>query len=266
MKILVVLRQVPDSTSAIKIAPAGGDIDRTGIKLVLNPFSEFAIELAVQLREKRGDVQQITALIAGPAKAVEALQTALAIGADDGIHIQDDAFDKLDELQQAAAIAALVKPAGFNLVLIGKQEIDLDSGQTGPALAEALDLPHVGATTKLEFDAGAAEATANRRIEGADEVVKVRLPALFTIEKGLVEARYPSLPNLMKAKKKPVKVVKSADVAGFADVVGRVGGSKMQKIELPPPRPPGKVVDGNGDPAAAVNELVRLLREEAKVL
>ncbi|HPM23224.1 MAG TPA: electron transfer flavoprotein subunit beta, partial [Phycisphaerae bacterium] len=150
MKVLVVVRQVPDSTTAIKIRADGQDIDRTGVKMVVNPFDEFAIEQAVQLREKRKDVEAATALIVGPAQAAEALRTALAVGCDDGIHLQDPAFDALDELQLAALIAAVVKDRGYGLILIGKQEIDLDSGQLGPALAELLDLPHVGATVKLE--------------------------------------------------------------------------------------------------------------------
>lgn len=264
MKILLILRQVPDSTTAIKIAPSGADIDRAGVKMVLNPFAEFAVELAQHLRETRKDVQQITALIAGPAKASEALQVALAVGADEGIHIQDDSFDQLDELQQAAAIAALVRPMGFDLILAGKQEIDLDSGQTGPALAEALDLPHVGAVTKVEIGADGKSLKANRRIEGAEEIFSTPLPCVVTCEKGLPEMRYPSLPNLMKAKKKPIRVVKTAEIEGFAGVVERVGGTKVAGVELPPPRPPGKVI--GGDPATAVKELLRLLREEAKVI
>lgn len=266
MKILVLLRQVPDSTAQIKLLPDGRDIDRTGVKLVLNPFSEFAIELAVQLREKRGDVEQITALISGPAKSLEALYTALAIGADDGIHIQDPAFDEQDELQQAAGIAALLKGAGYDLVVCGKQEIDLDSGQIGPALAEALNVPHLGAVTRLDVATDGKSLVANRRIEGADEVASMPLPCLLTIEKGLVEARYPSLPNLMKAKKKPIRTVKAADIPEFAATTGRVGGTRCVRVELPPPRPPGKVVDGGGDVKAAVQALVKLLREEAKVL
>lgn len=264
MKILVLLKQVPDSTTNIKIAADGTDIDRAGVKMVLNPFAEFAIETAVQLREKRKDVEQITALISGPGTAAEALRTALAIGADDGIHIQDPEFDKLDELQASAAVAELVKDMGFDLVIRGKQEIDLDSGQVGPALAEALDVPHVGAVTKLDVAEDGSKLTASRRIEGADEIVEVSLPALITIEKGLVEPRYPSLPNLMKAKKKPVKAMKADELPNFAAVTGRVGGSDMYKLEPPPERPPGKVIDG--EPAEAVKELVRLLREEAKVL
>ncbi len=264
MKVLVVVRQVPDSTTTIKIRPDGQDIDRAAIKMVVNPFDEFAIEQAVQLREKRKDVSSVTALIVGPAQAAEALRTALAVGADDGIHLQDPAFDKLDELQTAALIAAVVKGGGYDLVLIGKQEIDLDSGQLGPALAELLDIPHVGATVELEVAADGKSFAARRRVEGAEEVVQVPLPALVTCDKGLCEMRYPSLPNLMKAKKKPVKVLKAADVPGFSDVAAGLGGISLHTFQPPPERPPGKMLDGEPDQAA--KELVRLLREEAKVI
>ncbi len=264
MKVLVVVRQVPDSTTTVKIRTDGQDIDRTGIKMVVNPFDEFAIEQAVQLREKRKDVASVTALIIGPAQAAEALRTALAVGADDGVHLQDPAFDKLDELQTAALIAAVMKGGGYDLILIGKQEIDLDSGQLGPALAELLDLPHVGATVKLELAADGKSFVARRRIEGAEEVVEVGLPAVVTCDKGLCEMRYPSLPNLMKAKKKPVRTLKAADVAGFAEAVAGLGGTAMHTFQPPPERPPGKMLDG--EPEQAAKELVRLLRDEAKVI
>jgi len=264
MKILVLVKQVPDSTTTIRIRPDGQDIERAGVKMVVNPFDEFAIELAVQLREKRSDVEKITALIVGPAQAAEALRTALAVGCDEGIHLQDEAFEALDELQTAAVIAAVVRDAGYDLILRGKQEIDLDSGQVGPALAEFLDLPHVGTVTGLEVADDGRTLQARRRIEGADEVVDVQLPALLTIEKGLVEMRYPSLPNLMKAKKKPVRQVTAADVPGFDDLVKSVGGTRMHRFEPPPERPPGKIL--KGDTQQVVQELVRLLREEAKVL
>jgi electron transfer flavoprotein beta subunit len=264
MKLLVIVRQVPDSTTSIRIRPDALDIERSGVKMVVNPFDEFAIEQAVQLREKRTDVQAVTALIVGPAGAAEALRTALAVGADDGIHLQDEAFDPLDELQLAAVIAAVVKGGGYDLILMGKQEIDLDSGQLGPALAELLDLPHVGAMIGFELAADARQFTARRRIEGAEEVLEVPLPALVTIDKGLVEMRYPSLPNLMKAKKKPVKSMKATDIPGFADIVGSVGGTRMHSLTPPPERPPGRLIPG--EPEAAARELVRLLREEAKVI
>jgi electron transfer flavoprotein beta subunit len=264
MKILVVVRQVPDSTASIKIAADGQDIDRSGVKMVVNPFDEFAIEQAVQLKEKRKDVQGVTALILGPAKVAEALRTALAVGCDDGIHLQDEAFSGLDELQTAAAIAAVVADQGYDLILTGKQEIDLDSGQLGPALAEALDIPHVGATVSLQISDEGESFVARRRVEGAEEVVEVSLPALLTADKGLCEMRYPSLPNLMKAKKKPVKVVSAADVPGLAAATAGAGGSCMHDFSPPPERPPGRIVEG--EPEEAARELVRLLREEAKVI
>ena len=264
MKILVVVKQVPDSTTVIRIGPDGKDIDRASVKMVVNPFDEFAIEQAVRLREARSDVESITALIVGPAQASEALRTVLAVGANDAIHLEDQAFDKLDDLQTAALIAAVINDAGYDLILAGKQEIDLDSGQLGPALAEFLDIPHVGVVTKLEFADDGKSFVANRRIEGADEVVQVSLPALITCEKGLGEMRYPSLPNLMKAKKKPVRKLTAADMAGFAEATAGVGGSTMHTLEPPPERPPGRILDG--EPDEAVRELVRLLREEAKAI
>ena len=264
MKILVVLKQVPDSTTNIKIRPDGEDIDRTGVKMVVDPFDEFAIEQAVVLKEKRSDVESVTALIVGPAQAAEALRTALAVGADDAIHLQDEAFDALDELQKAALIAAVIKDGGYGLVFRGKQEIDLDSGHLGPALAEALDWPHVGAATKFELADDGKSFVAHRRIEGAEERVEVQLPALVTCEKGLCEMRYPSLPNLMKAKRKPVQVMASADVNGFAEVTAAVGGSQMHQFAPPPERPPGKILKGETD--ETVKELVKLLREEAKAI
>jgi len=264
MKILVLIRQVPDSATTIKIRADHEDIERAGIKTIVNPFDEFAVELAVQLRERGAPVSQITALMVGPATAAATLHSPLAVGADDAIHMQDAAFDKLDELQLAALIASVASSGGYDLVLIGKQEIDLDSGQTGPALAEFLNLPHVGACVKLELAADGKSAAARRRIEGAEEVITVQLPAVITCEKGLPEMRYASLPNIMKAKKKPVKVMTKADVPAFTDIVSTVGGAEIHKFEPPPQRPPGKVL--KGDASETVPQLVKLLREEAKVI
>jgi electron transfer flavoprotein beta subunit len=264
MKLLVVVKQVPDSTTVIRIAPDANDIERGGVKMVVNPFDEFAIEQAVRLRENRSDVESITALIVGPAQASEALRTVLAVGADDAIHLEDEAFNNLDDLQTAALIAAVVKDGGYDLILTGKQEIDLDAGQLGPALAESLDVPHVGVVTKLQVAEDGKSFVANRRVEGADEVVQVPLPALITCEKGLCEMRYPSLPNLMKAKKKPVNKLAAADVPGFAELTAGVGGSAMHTLKPPPERPPGKLLDG--EPDEATRKLVRLLREEAKAI
>ncbi len=263
MRILTIVKQVPDSNATIKVAADGKGIDPAGVKLVSDPFDEFGVELAVQLREKRGDVSEIVALTLGPEKAAEALRVALAMGADSGIHLCDPKFDSFNELFYAYAIAQAVKKdeRGFDLILCGKYNIDLDAGAVGPALAEFLDLPHVGAVTNLEFASDGKSFMARRRIEGAEEVVDCPLPALLTIEKGLVEPRYPSLPNLMKAKKKPVTVMTSKDIPGKD---AAEAGTHLLSVAPPPPRPDCKFIEG--EPDAMARELVRLLREEAKVL
>ncbi|MCH7839433.1 MAG: electron transfer flavoprotein subunit beta/FixA family protein [Planctomycetes bacterium] len=263
MRILTLAKQVPDSSAAIKVLPDGGGIDPTGLKLVLDPFDEFGVELALQLREKRSDVSEIVALTLGPDKAAEALRVALAMGADRGVHINDPALESKDEVFIAWVIAEAIRKdaEGFDLILAGKYNIDLDAGAVGPALAEFLDLPHVGAVQGLEIAQDGKSLIARRRIEGAEEVVECDLPALLTIEKGLVEPRYPSLPNLMKAKKKPVTVLTAADLSMEA---GMASATQFVSIQEPPPRPTCKFIEG--EPKEIAGELVRLLREEAKIL
>ncbi len=263
MRILAVVKQVPDSNAAIKVLPDGSGIETGGLKLLIDPFDEFGVELAIQLREKRNDVSEVVALTLGPDKAAEALRVALAMGADSGIHINDPALQSLDELFTALCIAEAVRKdeSGFDLILCGKYNIDLDAGAVGPALAEYLDIPHVGAVLGLEVSDDGKSFTARRRIEGAEEVVECDLPALLTIEKGLVEPRYPSLPNLMKAKKKPVKVLTSSDLSIDG---AHEAGTTFESIAPPPPRPECKFIEG--EPEEMARELVRALREEAKVV
>ncbi len=263
MRILTVVKQVPDSNATIKVLPDSSEIDTTGLKLVIDPFDEFGVELALQLREKRSDVTEVVALILGPDKAAEALRVALAMGADSGIHINDPAFESRNELFAARCIAEAIKKdeTGFDLIVCGKYTIDLDAGAVGPALAEYLGIPHVGAVQGLDVSEDGKSLVARRRIEGAEEVVECDLPALLTIEKGLVEPRYPSLPNLMKAKKKPVKKMTSADVQ-VDDALK--AGANFESISPPPPRPECKYIEG--EPEEIAKELVRALREEAKVV
>lgn len=263
MRILTIVKQVPDSNAAVKVLSDGSGIDPAGLKLVCDPFDEFGVELAVQLREKRQDVTEIVALSVGPEKAAEALRVALAMGADSAIHISDPAFDTRDELQYAFVVAEAAKKesAPFDLILCGKYNIDMDAGAVGPALAEFLGLPHVGAVTALDVAADGKRFSARRRIEGAEEVVECDLPALLTIEKGLVEPRYPSLPNLMKAKKKPMTVLSAADRPGATD---GLAGVEFVSIAPPPPKPECRIIEG--EPEEMARELVRLLREEAKVI
>ncbi len=257
------IKQVPDSNASIKVLPDGSGIDTSGVKLVLDPFDEFGVELAVQLREKRSDVSEVVALTLGPDKAKEALRVALAMGADSGIHINDPAFESHNELFAAHVIAEAVRKdeQGFDLIVCGKYNIDLDAGAVGAALAEFLDLPHVGALQGLEISDDGKHFTARRRIEGAEEVVECDLPALLTLEKGFVVPRYPSLPNLMKAKKKPVKVLTSAELTGDESLKD---ATAFESLAPPPPRPECKLIEG--EPEVMARELVRVLREEAKVV
>jgi electron transfer flavoprotein beta subunit len=254
---------VPDSNATIKALPDGSGIETNGVKFVLDPFDEFGVELGVQLHEKRKDVSEVVALTLGPDKAAEALRVALAMGCDSGIHVNDPAFESHNELFAAHVIAEAVKEdeQGFDLVLCGKYNIDLDAGAVGPAVAEFLDVPHVGAVVGLEITDDGKHLTARRRIEGAEEVVECDLPAVLTLEKGFVEPRYPSLPNLMKAKKKPVKVMTSADLTLEEALKA---GTNFESLAPPPPRPACKFIEGEPDEMA--KELVRVLREEAKVV
>jgi electron transfer flavoprotein beta subunit len=265
MKVLVLAKYVPDSTANIKIKPDGSGIDPAGVKFVMNPFCEFAVEAALQLKEKNPAAKaEITVLTLGPAAAVEVLRTAYAMGVDNAIHLCDDLFTGLDEMTTARVIAKAVKDLGFELILAGKQAIDFDSGQAGPALAECLGWPHVGTVVAINWAADFKSATVRRRIEGADEVVEIKLPAVLLCDKGLCEPRYPSLPGLMKAKKKPVDV-KNAAALGFtaADFSREAAPTWMGEFSPPPPRPPGRTL--KGEPPEAAKELVRLLHEEEKL-
>ncbi len=263
MRILAVTKQVPDSNAAIKVTAGGADIDRAGLKMVLNPFDEFGVEQAIRLKEGRGDVEEIVALAVGDAKAAESLRSALAMGADRGVHVSDEAITPRDELGWASVAAAAVgkEESPFDLILIGKQAIDNDSGEAGPALAELLDWPHVGAVVALEISEDGKTFKANRRVEGAEEVVEGTLPVLLTCEKGLAEPRYPSLPNLMKAKKKPVTTLSVADLG---DVSTGTPGFSFVAVSPLPPRAACKFIEG--EPEEMAKELAKLLREEAKVI
>ncbi len=263
MRILTVIKQVPDSNATIKVAADGKSIETKGVKQVMNPFDEFAVEQAVQLREQGLPVEEIVTLVLGGDKATDVLRTALAMGADRGIHLNDPAFVSHDELFLADIVALAIKqqPAPFDLVITGKQAIDMDAGEFGPGLAELLGLPHIGVVASgLEVTESSVKA--RRRVEGADEVMECALPLLLTCEKGLVEPRYPSLPNLMKAKKKPVETLTRGDLAGFDDA--DAGRSEILSMEPPPARQACQLVEG--EPEEMARELVRLLREEAKVI
>ncbi len=244
MKIAVCVKRVPDSETRVKIAADGKSLDEAGVKFVMNPYDEFAVEEGL----RRGEV---TVLSVGPAAAQEAIRTALAMGADRGILLQTDKIPA-DPFETARLIAAELKTASWDLILFGRMAIDDYNHQVGPLVAELLGLPCVTAVSHLDIEG--TKGVAEREIEGGIEVVEFPLPAVLTADKGLNEPRYPALKGIMAAKKKPLDVKPVQPGAGSLEGIA---------LMPPPERKEGKIV---GEGAAAVGELVRLLREEAKVL
>ena len=257
MNIVACVKQVPDTEAQIKVKADGSGIEEGGIKWVMNPYDEFGVEEALKLKEKMGG--DVTIVSVGPARAMETIRTALAMGADKGIHIDDPALYEADAYATAEALAAAIKGIPYDIVFCGQRAIDDDSGQIGSILAELLGIPQVTMVTKLEVAGSAAKAT--RPIEGAQLVIETALPAVVTATKGLNEPRYASLPGIMKAKKKPVDVKKAADLG-----VAAASKSKVAKFVPPPARPPGKIICADDTPEGKAAEVVKLLREEAKVI
>jgi electron transfer flavoprotein beta subunit len=264
VKIIVLVKQVPDTETKIKVKPGEKDIDREGVNMVVNPYDEFAIEEALRIKEKNAG-SEVVIISMGGKKAEEAIRTGLAMGADRAIRMDGDAFNGADPFAAAKAISkAGAAEAGFDLVLCGKQAMDDDQAQTGALVAEMLGIPSVCIVTKLELADGKAKVT--REIEGGVEVVEVALPAVITCQKGLNEPRYPSLPGIMKAKKKEIKLMDVAAL-GLSDAEVGVAGSKTELAELsmPAERQAGKVF-ADGDPLENAKKVVQLLRDEAKVI
>jgi len=252
MRIAVCIKRVPDSETRVKIAADGKTLDEAGVKFVLNPYDEFALEEALRRKEQGGSGGgEVVVFSLGPPAAQETIRTALALGADRGVLLQVDRIPP-DGWPVAQALAAALRDGGYDLILFGKLAIDDYNHQVGPMVAELLGLPCVTAITHLDLADG--RGTAEREVEGGIEVVEFPLPAVLTTDKGLNEPRYPALKGIMAAKKKPLDVKPTALAVGGLDVVA---------LTAPPARNEGRIV---GEGPAAVPELVRLLREEAKVL
>ncbi|MCE5281334.1 MAG: electron transfer flavoprotein subunit beta/FixA family protein, partial [Deltaproteobacteria bacterium] len=202
MNIVACVKQVPDTEAQIKVKPDGSGIDEGGIKWVMNPYDEFGVEEALRLKEKNGG--EVTIVSVGPARAMETIRTALAMGADKGIHICDPGFDGADAYTTATALAAAIKGISFDIVFCGQRAIDDDSGQVGAVLAELLGIPQITLVTKLEKNGETVRGL--KAIEGAQLLIESQLPCVITAQKGLNEPRFANLPGIMKAKKKPVDV------------------------------------------------------------
>ncbi len=264
MNIIVCMKQVPDTEAQIRVKPDGSGIVDGDIKFVMNPYDEYGVEEALLLKEKFGGTVTIVCL--GPERAVEAIRTGLAMGADKAVHLDDPAFEGGDAFSTAKALAAAIKGMECDLIFCGKQAIDDDLAQVGSALAEMLGIPQVVVVTKVEVSEDTKKANVNRQIIGGEEIIEVPLPAVLTAQKGLNEPRYASLPGIMKAKKKEVKSVKVADLGLDSSAVGAAGAkTKIIKMYSPPQREAGKIIEGETAEETAP-KLAKLLREEAKAI
>lgn len=234
MKLLVAVKRVVDYAVKIRVKADGSGIELANVKMSMNPFDEIAVEEAVRLKEK-GTATEVIAVTIGPAKAQETLRTALAIGADRAIHIEADG--EVEPLAVAKLLKAVVDAETPDMVVLGKQAIDDDCNQTGQMLAALLGWPQGTFASKIEPADGAVAVT--REIDGGLETVKLNLPAVVTTDLRLNEPRYPSLPNIMKAKKKPLDAKKPDDYG--VDIAPRL---KVLKTAEPPARKGGvKVAD-----------------------
>ena len=273
MKIAVCMKQTPDTEATIKISGDGKGIDEQNIKWIMNPYDEFATEVALRLKEKFAGSETFVVTM-GTDRAIESMRTALAMGVDKGVHLKDAAFAGSDAMGEAKALAAALKTLGADIILCGKAAIDWDMGQVPGMIAEILGLPQCTACSYLNIAADGKSATVRRKIEGAEETYQISLPAVISIDKGVVvqdtaaiqEARYASLPGIMKAKKKEIKPVGLADTGLTAADVG-ASGAKVQiaGFEPLPDRAAGKVFKDEDVPVM-VAKVVKALREEAKVI
>jgi electron transfer flavoprotein beta subunit len=258
MKIVVCVKYVPDTAIKVKIAPDGKGLDLADAPFVVNPYDEFAVEEALQLKEKLGG--EVIVVGAGAEKAVAGLRTCLAMGADSAILIRDEAIDSADSHVVGTALACVCRDLKPDLILFGKHSIGADNGQVPAVVAEQLDLPQASVVLKLEIQDG--KFRAEREIEGAREVLEGALPAVVTAQKGLNTPRYASLKGIMAAKKKQIDI-RGLDSLGLSPEDLQPTLSVVE-VTLPPARPPGKIL--NGDLDKVVPELVRLLHEEAKII
>ena len=261
MNSLVAVAYVPDTETKIKIAPGGTAIDEADVKWIVSPYDEFALEEAIKIKEAKG-AGTVTVVSVGPERAKTGLRECLARGADEAIWIDSGDGRYLDALAVAKAIAAVFKEGKYDFVWFGQKGVGYDESLVGPMVAELAGIPHVANVVKLEV--GEGKITADREIEGAHEIVESSLPVALTAQKGLNEPRYASLKGIMGAKKKPIAEKKLAAM-GVAEADAANAKTRWRKLELPPPRQACRMIPAD-DPAAAAKELVRLLREEAKVI
>ena len=259
MEIVVLIKRVPDTASLIQINADGNGIQEENLKWVLNPYDEIAVEEAIQLRDAHGG--KVTVMSVGPKKTEEIILTSLAMGADEGIRIDDSDLPTSDSLSTAKVLAAALGRLSYDLILCGMRGVDYDHYQTGAAVAELLKIPQV--TQIINLEVGDGKLTCQQMIEGGSVEIETDLPALLTAQRGLNVPRYASLPGIMKAKKKPIHV-KTLEEIGLkpGDVAPK---SKMVTISLPAQREAAQMIDGDSDGQKAA-ALAKILHEDIKAI
>ncbi|MDH4128576.1 MAG: electron transfer flavoprotein subunit beta/FixA family protein [Spirochaetota bacterium] len=254
MKIICLIKQVPDTELQPRIKSDQSGIESDNIKYIINPYDEYGIEEAVRLKGRIPD-SEITVISLGEEKTKERIRTALAMGCDKGVLIKIDSDLMLDPISIAKEIANYIKGAGYDVIFAGKKAVDDELSVVGASVASLLDIPLVNAIRSFELNSDLTKVTCKCEGDSGDEIVETSLPALFTCEKGLNEPKYPSLPAIMKSKKKPIEEIGYSNLPSFG---------RIRKLELPPERKPGLKIEGElGD---QVKEVIRLLKEEIKVL
>lgn len=257
MNIYVLLKRTFDTEE--KITLSNGKINEDGAEFIINPYDEYAVEEAIQVRDAQGG--EVTVISVGNEEAEKQLRTALAMGADKAVLINtEDDIENGDQFTTSKVLAEYLKDKDADLILAGNVAIDGGSGQVGPRVAEILDIPYITTITKLEINGQNVSVT--RDVEGDSEVIETSLPLLVTAQQGLNEPRYPSLPGIMKAKKKPLEELELDDLDLEEDDVE--AKTKTVEIFLPPKKEAGKILSGEIN--EQVSELVQLLRSEAKVI
>lgn len=255
MNIIVIMKETFDTEELITLKD--GVILDNKAKFVINPYDEYAIEEAVQLKEQFGG--EVTVISVGPTRVEESLRSALAVGADHAILVDDEALFG-DEYTVSKVLAAIVKDISFDLILGGNMSVDSGAGQVAKRLAQQLDLNHVDTVTNLTVEG--EKIILERDVEGNTEIIEATFPLLVTAQQGLNEPRYPSLPGIMKAKKKPIQHISAADLGLNAEDIK----AKTVTLDqfLPLEKASGKLIDG--EVAEQAKELAQLLRQEAKVI
>jgi len=249
MKLLIPVKRVIDYNVKVRVKSDNTGVETANVKMSMNPFDEIAVEEAVRMKEA-GKAEEIVAVSLGVQQCQETIRTALAMGADRGIHVKTD--DELQPLAVAKLLKAIADKESPDLIILGKQAIDDDANQTGQMLAALLDWPQATFVSAIEMGDGSAKVT--REVDDGLEIIEVKTPAIVTVDLRLNEPRYASLPNIMKAKKKPIDEMAPADLG--VDIAPRL---ETLRVEEPPTRQAGVMVE-------SVAELVDKLKNEAKVI